>query len=78
MISSKELHATLDEKSECLNFELHQNSLLQKKAATLIEKINTNISNNERILVKKIFYLKLNFFRMENSVITVSLKKIYF
>lgn len=53
MISNKDIHATLDENGESLVFENKELSNMQKLSTSIIEKINSAINLNEKILVIK-------------------------
>lgn len=51
MISNKDIQATLDENGDSLVFENKELSNLQKLSSSIIEKINSALSLNEKILV---------------------------
>ena len=59
MISNKDIQATLDENGDSLVFENKELSHLQKLSTSIIDKINSALSLNEKILV--IYKGKYNF-----------------
>lgn len=58
MISSKEISASLNENNESIIFDSEETTGLQNISASLIEKINTTILYNEKILVNNLYFLQ--------------------